>query len=134
MRKSKISLIFGILFGVMLFPVAYLCLALGIALAFAGNGWFAFMTYVLAVLGLLTIIASCFAIKKTIVTLLVNSLSAIALLFTIIYLMVKGIIFENIIIFLLMLVVFLVGLISIIFAGLAMKSAKNLKTINDENL
>ena len=133
MKKSKISMFFGILFGILLIPVAYLCLALGIALAFLGDGWFGFMTYVLAGFGLLSIIASCFAIKKPIVTLTINCLSALSLLFSIIYLMIKGILFENVLILLILVIVLAVGLLSIIFASLAIKNIKKIKNINDKN-
>ena len=45
MRKARISMILGILFGLCLFPVAYVSLVIGVALAIASASWFGYSFY-----------------------------------------------------------------------------------------
>ena len=119
MKTRKASMIFGILFGVCLFPVAYVTLAIGIALAFAGNQWFGFFAYVFAGLGLISIVGSCFAKKKPLVTLIINSVASILLLGVNGYLAANGILFANIGLCLLYGFVNVLGLLSAVLAGKA---------------
>ncbi len=118
MKFNKLSLAFGILFGVSLFPLAYISLILGLVLAFSGGGDNSIFMYVFAVLGALTIIASCFAVKKVWVTRIVNTLSTLVLIGNIVFLIIKGILLTNIIFALIYVAVLVLGLLSTIFAWL----------------
>ncbi len=119
MKQRKAAMILGILFGICLFPLAYVTLVLGIALAFAGNQWFAYFAYVFGAFGLISIIGSCFAKKKPLVTLITNAVASILLLGVNGYLMAKGILFANFGFCLLYVFVNLLGLLSAFFAGRA---------------
>lgn len=119
MKNNYISLGFGIVFGLGMLPLAYINLALGIALAFAGAGDFAIMVYVFAALGVLTIIASLFAKKCVWVTRIVNTLTLLTLIGTFIYLAVNGVIFSNMLLALAYVVVMLLGVVSVVFAWLS---------------
>ena len=119
MKKRKVAMVLGILFGICLFPVAYLTLVLGIALAFAGNHWFAYFGYVFGVFALACIIGSCFAKKKPLVTLIVNALASVVLLGINGYLASVGLLFSNIGFFVFYAFVDVLGLLSTFFAGRA---------------
>ena len=96
MKKARIALILGILFGLCLFPVAYVNLVLGIALAFVGNGWFAYSSYVFAVFGVVAIVCSCFAKFRPLVTLVGNGIVTVYLIAVIIYLVGTGLFMQSI--------------------------------------
>lgn len=66
MKKNTIALVFGILFGISMLAVAYVCLIVGIFLAFAGIN-IAYFMYIFAGLAVVTIVLSSFARKNIIV-------------------------------------------------------------------
>ena len=96
MKKAKVSLVLGILFGVCLFPIAYVSLVLGIALSFAGAGWFAYSSYIFAVFGVASIVCSCFAKFRPLVALVGNGLATLFLITVIIYLIGTGLFMQSI--------------------------------------
>ena len=96
MKKAKVSLVFGILFGVCLFPIAYVSLVLGIALSFAGAGWFAYSSYVFAFFGVVAIVCSCFAKFRPLVALVGNGLATLYLIVVIIYLLGTGLFMQSV--------------------------------------
>ena len=71
MKYNNLTIGFGIAFGLGMLPLAYLNLALGIVLAFAGKGDFSIMIYVFVlIIGLLSAVFAWLAkqIKKQSVT------------------------------------------------------------------
>ena len=121
MKQGNVSMILGILFGICLLPIAYICLVLGVVLAFGGNDWFIFLVYVFAGLGILTIVGSCFAKKKPLATVIINGTSSLVLLAVVIYLLAQGVLSANVGFLLMYTFVLILGVLSTIFAILAMK-------------
>lgn len=119
MKSGKVSRIFGILFGLCLFPLAYISLVLGIALAFTGNNWFGYLVYIFPALGVLVLVCSFFAKRKPLVTLISNATASIVLLGVISYLAMEGLLFQNIAFAMLYIVPEIFGLLSTVFAGKA---------------
>lgn len=89
MRTNKATLILGIIYGVSLALVAYLFLAIGIALAFMGDGILAYACYVFAGLAVATIVCSCFAKKNVIVSRVGLTVSVAYFVFAFIYAIVQ---------------------------------------------
>ena len=128
MKKHNLTMVFGILFGLALVPIAYLSLVLGITLAFSGEEFFAYLPYVFAVLAVMSIIASCFARKNIWVSRVVLLLSTLVLISAIIYLLTKEVLTEGVVLFVVYIVVALLGIIATTFAYLA--KPKNRKIEN----
>ena len=95
MRKARISMILGILFGLCLFPVAYISLVIGVALAIASASWFGYSFYIFIACGVIAIISSCFAKFRPLVTVVGNGLATLFLITMIIYLIGTGLFFES---------------------------------------
>ena len=119
MKHGRLSRIFGILFGLCLFPLAYVSFILGIALAFLGNNWFGYLRVVFPVLGVVVIVCSCFAKRKPLVPLLSNATTSVVMLGVITYLAMEGLLFQNIFFAMLYIIPEIFGLLSTIFAGRA---------------
>ena len=131
MKYNNLTIGFGIAFGLGMLPLAYLNLALGIVLAFAGKGDFSIMIYVFAVLGVLTIISSCFAKKCIWVPRVINTLAVLTLLGTVIYLAVCEVLLANILLAVPYVFVLIIGLLSAVFAWLAKQIKK--QSVTTEN-
>ena len=125
MKFTKLTKIFGVLFGLSLFVIAYLCLAIGIVLAFAKKGDFGIMIYVFAGLALATIIGSALAKKSIMVSRIILSISTITLLATIIYLISVGLFKDSSTLLFVFIADFLLGLTSTLFSFFA-KSQKSI--------
>ena len=95
LRKARISMILGILFGLCLFPVAYVSLVIGVALAIASASWFGYSFYIFIACGVIAIISSCFARFRPLVTVVGNGLATLFLITMIIYLIGTGLFFES---------------------------------------
>ena len=95
MKKARIAIILGILFGLCLFPVAYVSLVVGVALAIASASWFGYSFYIFIAFGVITIICSCFAKFRPLVTVVGNGLATLFLITMIIYLIGTGLFFES---------------------------------------
>lgn len=119
MKYGRVSRILGILFGLCLFPLAYISLVLGIALAFTGNNWFAWMVYVFPVLGVCVIVCSLFARRIPLITLISNATASVVLLGVLSYLAMEGLLFQNIAFAFLYILPDILGILSTIFAGKA---------------
>ncbi|MBQ7917490.1 MAG: hypothetical protein IJ310_01585 [Clostridia bacterium] len=122
MKKfNNLSMIFGLIFSIGLGVVAYLCLVLGIALAFAGNEWFGNMAFVFFFQAIITLISSFFARKKIMVTIIVDIISLIAVLFVLIYLLTQVSVIDGFGMIALFLGVLVFGVLSLLFGILAKK-------------
>lgn len=122
MKKfNNLSMIFGLIFSIGLGVVAYLCLVLGIALAFAGNEWFGNMSFVFFFQAIITLISSFFARKKIMVTIIVDIISLIAVLFVLIYLLTQVSVIDGFGMIALFLGVLVFGVLSLLFGILAKK-------------
>lgn len=117
-------MIFGILFAIGLGVVSYLNLFVGLILSFSGNDWFGSMLVVFAGLAILTLVASFFARKKIMVTLVVDIVSLVCVLFEIIYLFMTGIATQSIAILMVLIAVFVLGVMSVLFAVLAKNKSR----------
>ena len=124
MKYNNLSMIFGLLFAVGLGVLAYLCFILTIILSFIGIEWFVLTIFVVAGLAVSTLIGSCFAKRKIMVTFVIDIISLFIVLFVIIYLLAIGIFSKNLEILGVFGGVFLFGLLSTIFAILAKRKKK----------
>lgn len=86
MKLTRLTQIFGILFGISLFVVSYICLPVGIVLAFADKGDFGYMIYVFAGLAIATIVGASLAKKSILTSRIILSLSTLVVIATTIYL------------------------------------------------
>ena len=116
MKKNTAVIILGVLFGIALFPLAYINLALGLALAFANNSWFALTLYVYIGLGIITIIGSAFARKQIIVSRIILSIANAIHLALIIYLFAVGLFIESFLFAIIYLAVAIIGIIALILS------------------
>lgn len=117
MKKARVSIILGILFGLCLFPVAYVSLVLGIALAFAGDGGFGFAFYGFIVFGVIALVCSCFAKFRPLVTVVGNGLATLFLIAITIYLIGTGLLAQSAGLALLYVFPAILGLLSTGFAA-----------------
>ena len=124
MKKNTAVLILGIMFGILLLPMAYINLVVGLALAFANNSWFALTCYVYIGLGIITIIGSAFARKQIIVCRIILSISNIIHLALIIYLFVVGLFVESFLFAIIYITVAIIGIIALILSFIT-KNRKN---------
>lgn len=116
MKKNTAVIILGVLFGISLFPLAYINLTLGIALAFANNSWFALTLYVYIGLGITTIIGSAFAGKQIIVSRIILSIANAIHLALIIYLFAVGLFVSSFLFAIIYLAVAIIGIIALILS------------------
>ena len=63
MKNIKKSKIFGIIYGILLLPFAYLSFWIGFILAFANHGWFMNTSFVFAILSIVYIVCASIAKK-----------------------------------------------------------------------
>ena len=119
MKFTKLTKIFGILFGLSLFVIAYLCLAIALVLAFAKKGDFAIMIYVFAGLAIATIIGSALAKKSILISRIILTIATTVLLSTIIYLISIGLFKDSATLLVAFAVDFLLGFSATLFAYLA---------------
>lgn len=90
MKNHKLTMILGTIFGITLLPVAYLCLVVGIVLAFKNMGGFSVMFYIFAGLAIATIVCSLLAKKTILASRIALTTSTTALIATIIFLLAVG--------------------------------------------
>jgi hypothetical protein len=123
MKFNKLSLGFGIAFGVTMLALTYLNIVLGIVLAFLGVDT-GVLVFLYPILGVATIIASILTLKNVWVARIVNLISALAVLATVVLYGVVGLLSKAFILVLLYIISFVIGLISVIFAWKAKNKAK----------
>ena len=131
MKFTKLTKIFGILFGLSLFVIAYLSLAIAIVLAFAKKGDFAIMIYVFASLAIATIIGSALAKKSILISRIILTLSTTVLLATIIYLISVALFKDSATLLVVFTLDFLLGFSATLFAYLA-KPQKSISKTTEE--
>ena len=86
MKKNNAVIVLGILFGLGLIAIGVLYFIVSIALAFGGNGWFMYIAFAMVPLALCTIVGSCFARKKIMVSRITLSIAVVGYLVSIIIL------------------------------------------------
>ena len=116
MKNKKLTIIFSILYIISLLIISYLCLAIGIALAFKNNGWFGYSFYTFLGMAFVTLICLCFIKKSSIALNIILIISLCFLFFIIIYLIINNILLENILLLGCFILSFILGLISLIFS------------------
>jgi len=126
MKINKTTMIFGILFGLALLPLAYVYFALGFALAFSNNGWFIYVSFVMAGLGIATFVGALLVNKFVIVTRVIFTLSTCVFLASIIYLAVIGLFAENIGLLMFLVAIGVWAVLSTIFAFLSKPKEKTI--------
>lgn len=131
MKFNKLSLGFGLAFGITLLPLTYLNIMLGIVLAFAGLD-IGFTLILYPVMGLATIIASILALKNVWVTRIVNMLSSLMVLATIILFAIYGLLESGFLLVLLYFISFVIGLLSVVFAWIAKNKKKEIEQVQDK--
>ena len=124
MVKNKLSMIFGILFGICLLPFAYFCFVLSIVLAISKGIDFAVMIYIFPVLAIITIVGACIINKAIIATRIIFSITLATYIGSIIFLATTGIFADNFIFVLIFSVFAVIGILATIFAYLAKPKQK----------
>lgn len=136
MRTNKATLVLGIIYGVSLALVAYLFLAIGIALAFMGDGILAYSCYIFAGLAVSTIVCSCFAKKNVIVSRVGLTISvaffAFAYIYSIVIFIIKdALVSTSILYFLILAALLILGIVAMILSYKA-KTPKKLAEQNSQ--
>ena len=124
MKYNILTIILGLLFSVGLAVLSYFSLALGIALAFSGNGWFSYTVYICGILVIVNLIGLFFVKKKIIVTLIINIVSVVFVLATMIYLVSIGFLTENPTSIGVYVIVFVLGLLTTLFGFIAKRKTQ----------
>ena len=123
MKYRVLTRIFGFLFSAGLAVLAYFSLVVGIALSFAGIDWFVAMAYVFAILAVVNIISLFFLKKKPIVTIVINVISTLIVLATIVYLLAIGLTADSPLALILYITACVLGALTTLFAVLAKKKS-----------
>ena len=119
MKKNTAAMIFGIIFGIALLPLAYLNLVLGIALAFAKNGWFGYTVYIYPIMGIIAIIGAAFARKKIKVTRIMLAIPNLIHLAVVIYTSCIGLLTNSLLLFAVYAIVAILGILALLLSFLA---------------